>query len=95
VQEIAAEVKPDYEQSIYRYRHRDGSYGWRWDRRASAGKQRTVAGVGLGGKGAVAGRPTRRSTESDQLDRITRAVSGPVSCEEPLAGGTPLGDPST
>jgi len=48
VKEIAAEAKPDYEQSIYR--HRDGSYGWRWDRRASAGKQPTVIGVGLGAK---------------------------------------------
>ncbi|HRY46686.1 MAG TPA: hypothetical protein P5186_01445 [Candidatus Paceibacterota bacterium] len=46
MKEIAAEAKPDYEQSIYR--HRDGSYGWRWDCRASAGKQPTVAGVGLG-----------------------------------------------
>ncbi|HNQ90482.1 MAG TPA: hypothetical protein PKM73_17850 [Verrucomicrobiota bacterium] len=48
VEEIATEAKPDYEQTIYRYR--DGSYGWRWDRRASAGKQPTVAGVGLGAR---------------------------------------------
>jgi hypothetical protein len=44
---LAAEPKPDFEQSVYR--HQDGTYGWRWDRRASASTEPTAAGVGLGG----------------------------------------------
>lgn len=43
---VAAEPKPEYEQSVYR--HRDGSYGWRWDRRTTTSKEPTFAGVGFG-----------------------------------------------
>jgi regulation of enolase protein 1 (concanavalin A-like superfamily) len=46
VQALAAEPKPEFEQGIFR--HRDGSYGWRWDRRTSGTKAPVLAGVGLG-----------------------------------------------
>lgn len=46
MKEIAAEPRPDYEQRIFR--HQDRTYGWSWDRRNSASKEPTVAGVGLG-----------------------------------------------
>jgi regulation of enolase protein 1 (concanavalin A-like superfamily) len=79
VKEIAAEPKPDYEQSVYR--HLDGSYGWRWDRRVSAGKNPTTAGAGLGagafwtGTGKAAFRPVQiaalKSLEME-LNAVTR-----------------------
>lgn len=46
VEGISKDPQANYEQSIYR--HRDGSYGWRWDRRASAMKSPTAVGVGVG-----------------------------------------------
>jgi hypothetical protein len=39
--------KADCEQHIFR--HEDGSYGWSWDRRSSAGAEPVLLGVGLGG----------------------------------------------
>jgi regulation of enolase protein 1 (concanavalin A-like superfamily) len=79
VKGMAAEAKPDYEQSVYL--HRDGSYGWRWDRRASVSKEPTVAGVGLGATALWSGAPkdgfqpirleTLKSLELE-LDAVTR-----------------------
>lgn len=76
---VAAEAKPDYEQSIFR--HRDGAYGWHWDRRTSASKEPTAAGVGLGADGLwpIAGkgnfRPVKVAALQSlelELDAVTR-----------------------
>jgi hypothetical protein len=46
VKAISGEPSANYEQTVYR--HRDGTYGWHWNRRNSASKSPTAAGVGVG-----------------------------------------------
>ncbi len=46
VKSISGEPQANYEQTIYR--HRDGTCGWHWNRRSSASKSPTAAGVGVG-----------------------------------------------
>lgn len=43
---VAGETRAEFAVGVFR--NRDGSYGWRWDRRASASRAPVIAGVGRG-----------------------------------------------
>ena len=53
IRNLPADPKPVCAQSVVL--HRDGTYGWNWNRRASGSKDPTLAGVGLGARDPAAG----------------------------------------
>ena len=91
VQPIFGEMQAKYEQSIYR--HRDGSFGWRWDRRSSENKSPTSAGVGFGSSSIRGVNSPKLVSRFEPLDRAGAPASAPASGVPRSKAGEDAGAP--